>query len=442
MNADQIHDRDAEAAVLGAILLGPDGLGEGLDLLEEEMFTTPKHRAVFAACRELYEAQEPIDSVSVAGALQRTDRLDAAGGPGAVAMLIRHAMSSANWLYHVRRVIDRDVARSVSANAAAVLRFDYTDPGPELAEQARFVFETVDTHAPHQPLPAVIPERWRKRVEERKRGRVGMQIGMRPLDRALGYIRYGECIVVAGRPGSGKTSLCNTISAALGARGVPVGVLTLEQTLADWEDRTIAQISEVPLELIQARDDLCGTKISEAQDHAADKAAEAINRWPIRVLYLSQPTPVQCRAALAALVRDGARFLLLDHLRQIDYQVGPKEKSHEKIGQAIDDFRQRTAQRYGVPLMLFQQMNREIEGKRRRPNLGDLRDSGKIEEVADRVLFVHDDGEADERELIVAKARGKTPPPVVIGFDKHTTRFFDHNDGTSAVERGTASLDF
>lgn len=442
IRSTEIHDRDAELQVLSAAMLQPDGLDEGLELLEEPMFTTAKHRALLAAYQHLRDNGEQVNPVAVTAALRRLERLKDVGGPGPVTMLLKESVTTAFWHQHIRRVRDREIARSVAANAEAVLRYDFGQDGPELAEQARFAFETIDSHEVLQPEPAVQIERWRRRQEERRQGIVGMKIGLRPLDKAFGYIRYGDCIVIAGRPGSGKTSLCNTIASALASRGVPVGVLTLEQTLNDWEDRTIAQNARISLELIQSRDDLCGRKISTAEDELADATAQKIADWPLRTIYLSQPSPVKCRAALAALRRDGARVLMLDHLREIDYQVPVRGKKEEYVGRAVHDFRQRTAQRYKVPLLLFHQMNREIEGKRRMPNLGDLRDSGRIEEHADRVLFVHDEGNKGERVLVMAKARGKNPPPVNIGFDTESTAFFDNMDGTGVTESGTASLEF
>lgn len=426
------HSLECERAVLGALLLDAAAWHEVAGAVSRDDFYRVAHAEIYQAMARLVAAQQPIDLTTVAR--QLGDRLEAVGGRAYLAGLIdgvprvKHAERYAAL---VRRDALRRLIRRHAAGVARAALAEDADPATIAAEAARQFWALSAEAGAAGTVTAREAEQ--QYVASLESDGAPVRTGFTDLDMLIGGLRPGDLTVVAARPGTGKSSWALGVADYLAQNGEATALLfTLEMSARRLAARRLAWRSGVRaavLERGRATDEEIARVASALQADAGDRlllcetarTLADVATWCERV---------QQRTALGVVV--------VDYLQLV--QPGDKRKSREEEVAMVARGLKDTAKRLAVPLVAVAQLSRAPEGRRdKRPRLGDLRESGAIEQDADQVLFLFREElyqPTPERrgiaELIVAKNRDGPVGVVQLQFDADFARFrnleHDHED--------------
>lgn len=422
---------DAERAVLCALLLD----GECFDLVDEQGlqagdFYRPQHRTIFATIEMLHAAGEKIDTLVVVDALLAQGKLDYVGGAAAIAQLEALLHTTAHAGAYAKLIRQKAILRKLIVAAVDVVESAYAqNKAPaeviQAAERAILAASRTAVSAEVVDLDATLERVTRDGIEGKKpQGMVST--GLRDLDPVLrGGFRRGQFVLLAARPGMGKTSLCVGLLRHQAAHVGPVGMISLEMTADELAETMLCQESKLAPEAWESR--FHAPRLLEAR--------QRLHNAPIKIIDRAGLTIAEVCSAIRRLHSQfGIVAVYVDHLGKIrpsDRYQGKRADEVREISQALDA----VADQLRIPVIALSQLNREIEHRHvKRPNLSDLRDSGALEEDADTVIFVHrpgyyapNDPDVDQRlaELIVAKNRGGRVTDVNAIFDGPTRRFMN-----------------
>lgn len=398
MSALPPHSSEAEAGVLGCILVAGESASDTWGLANDklggvEAFYTPVHRIVWEALAKLVTTQKPVDIISVSQVLRDSGELDKIGGLMFLTGLQDGVPSAANIGYYLETVRDKWARRRVLATltqAAQAVR-EEQDPVDAVADKAAAQLCGIGESRSQweiapiaQALPALINE-----MEDHKRGRkkmTGLPTGLNYLDNILCGLKPEQYIVLAGRPGGGKTALAMQVAEHLAFDcGIRVGVFSMEMSRHSLARRMLFSRARVDL-----RKWLNGFLEDEARDIPRLLAAtKAMKDAPIIIDEQPGLTAEQFSMRARKMVRDGAQLLILDYVQLMsgggDRRFKDRNAELSHVSQVILGLKKELK----VPIMVLCQMNRSIETseKRRRPMLSDIKDCGQIEQDADVVLF-------------------------------------------------------
>ena len=421
------HSVEAEQSVLGAVLRSAEAADLVFDGLEAADFYAPQHRMVFTAMRGLYDDHQPIDTMTVSDRMRRAGELEKAGGVGQVARLWDLVPSAANVGYYLDVVAEHSVRRRLAAAAGRVTELaGDLDAEIEVAldEAERAVLAVADRNtgkglaAIGSHLTAVLEQ-----IEslEGADGVTGLTTGLIDLDRKLGGLQPATLTVVAGRPGMGKSALSANIAAHAARNHGPVAYFSLEMS-----DSEIA----VRLLSAEARVDSSNLRTSLGGDawQRIVTAAARLYQLPLHTDSTAR-TVTDMRAKCRRLRRQGGLALVV-----VDYMQLMSGRNRENRQQEIADISlnlKGLARELDVPVIAVSQLNRAVEHRGdKRPQLGDLRESGAIEQDADTVLMIYRDDhynpasdQAGTAEILVVKQRAGPTGTVRVTFTGKYTRF-------------------
>lgn len=405
-------DVNAEAALLGCILMDNALLGVVSGLVKTEDFYLDGHRVLFEQMKELAARQCVIDAVTVGGALRDRGKLEAIGGATVLQGLCDLALPS-NVEAYAELVRTKAQARRVIYAALEVAAKGFAIGGREpnqFIDEARVSMiaacegRDLGTHA--ELLNEIMLQIWKDTVESSEpTGLVKTGIGQ--LDKLSGGLWPGLLTVLAARPGMGKSSLAQNIATNIAASGKRVLFLSLEDTPYFIGVRQIARFANLDNTTISTR-----SVPKEAYTQML-KGMNAAANCPLWVLSGSGLSSAEIRSlVLRHRDKHGLDMLVLDHLAEVREDAENETQAVSKAARAARDL----AMELYIPALYAHQLNRKLEDRQdKRPNLSDLKQSGKIEEVARAVWFLYRDGyysKEDERrdaQLIIAKANhGRT----------------------------------
>jgi replicative DNA helicase len=379
------HDVDTERALLGAILANPYALEEVGTITAADFFLD-RHKWIWDA---ILEHGEAADTITVANSLERGGHLDEAGGTAYLARLIYETPTSQNADVYAALVRREAVRRRLLAAATdlATEALAADDPEAAAAKHARALeaLSVGDMRGQVVGL-GVAAREWYDRMEERiLRGVLpGVTTGYPVLDRKTNGLRRGELMILAARPSVGKTSLAAQMSVRQARAGLRVGVLSLEEKRATWNEAAAA--AELGLDTMHATADDLARMWSKCEEY---------NALPLEI-YDEGYTSL---AALERVVRGMARslggldVLYLDHLAYVDHGAGSPKDRHLPYLIGLSTKRlAKIAKAYGCAVVCLCQLNRDSARGGDEPALTDLRDSGEIEQDARTVWFIHRPG--------------------------------------------------
>lgn len=379
---------DSEMAVLGSMLQFQESVDIALGMLSAEMFSKSQHRVVFQAITDLVGKGTVVDIITVQQMLTESNQLEAAGGIYYLTELIDKSFSSANIEAHCSEVLKRAQLRKIIGIAGKLQTSCYeagADPDELGGEAARQILELVaygenDFEHVREGLQGVIDTLESARENRGKISGVGS--GFSELDHITTGFHGGDLIILAARPGQGKTSMALTIARNAAQKKVPVGMVSLEMRQHKLVMRLLA---------MEAKIDSTRAKLGELELEEwanISRAAQRIAEFPI---YLDcsagqNITKMTSRIRRAAL-KYGLKLVIVDYLQLIametkyfnrNIEIGIVTRSLKNLAVELD-----------IPVMALSQLSRDIEkGKFRLPILADLRESGNIENDADVVMFI------------------------------------------------------
>lgn len=430
------HELDAERALLGAILLGEQWSEPVLPvvaaIVRDADFYHPAHAVIFAsivAVSGRAGSGEQLDAVSVCAELRTRGRLNAVGGMAYVNDLFNAVTGPSSAEHHARIVADCAQRRRVIAAARETIERAARGGQSWTGDVSRTIATALESRADSVPLLTLreragyVAERMTTRRGAGPRER-GLPTGLAALDKLTpGGLLPGQLIVLAGRPGLGKTSLFLQLALAAAASGKGCALLfSLEMETDELVERALC--ARALVDSARAADGV----LSEGDVAAILEAVPQLERLPVLFDPRSRLRMTDVRArVLSVLARESIAFVGIDYLQLLE-EDGDAESREEAIARATRECKL-LAKEAGVPFVLLSQFNRANEKDKRPPRISDLRGSGAIEQDADKVWMIHseaDDSDAEpEVEIIVGKQRKGPKGPARVRFVRALTVFRD-----------------
>jgi replicative DNA helicase len=448
-----MYSAEAEKAVLGCMLAQPrEVIDVATDQLCTEDFFVPAHREIFAAIREMYNKAQPIDVMTVHQFLVDRKLAEAVGSPGILAELLVGFATHLNVGSYIQIVKDKGLLRSLQQACSTIVQdiADMPDSVPEVldrAEGAIFKVATMGISQTSVPAHEEIDKAIRliEDFQSRKGRLPGLQTGFHKLNEYTGGWKPGEMIVLAARPGQGKTALGLTFAQhALRERydetadawkkpGHVVGMFSLEMTNEQLMLRMLAAHAGERLQNIRQ-----GT----LDDHSLQKLrliAQDMKEWPLFLDDSSFLSITQLRSKARRMkARSGIELLVIDYLQLLRSESSQSKDNRQNEVAEISRGIKALAKELAIPIIILAQLNRRSEEAKAEPALHNLRESGAIEQDADVVLLLHrTDAEKDQDgnevhqgdvipyKLIIAKQRNGPTDKLDILFHAPYTRFDD-----------------
>ena len=426
------HSEEAEKSVLGAILLDSDAIVKVAEFLRPEHFYNPSHQSIFAAELSLYENRSPIDVVTVSDKLKKLKSLTEVGGPDYLAKLVSGVPTAANIVSYAKLVRDsftkRELVRLSGEMSTSAL--DESREVVEILDEAEQKIFSLSQQQMRQGFISVkdaLAESF-DRLDEIQRagsGLRGVATGYQELDAALAGLQKSNLVVLAARPGIGKTTLAlNIAQFAAVVNKIPVGYFALEMSQEEMVDRML---------VAQADIDAWKFKIGKFKDEDFNRLSEAFGILADAPFYIDD-TP-----ALSIMeMRTKARRLKSEHqveLLIVDYLQLARSRNLENRVQEVSEISQglkNLARELKVPVLALSQLSRAVEHReRKRPQLADLRESGAIEQDADVVMFLYREDDENQENLVLDIQKHRNGPlrRINLFFRGDRIRFY-------GVERG------
>jgi replicative DNA helicase len=424
---------EAEESLLGAMLLSKDAIASAVETVSPEDFYKPAHGHLFEAIQTLYGQGEPVDPVTVAEELRRANLLDALGGKQAILRIQAGTPAAANAAHYARIVEEHALLRRLIGVAGEIAEMGYEMPEDvtnTLDRAETLVFEVANRRL-SSSLKGIYPalQESLEQLEalfERDGAMTGVPSGYIDLDEVLLGFQPSNLIVVAARPGQGKTSFALGAAAhvALETRK-PVVFFSMEMGYLELTQRMLAAEAGVNSRLLRTGriPESDWTKIS----HAVGRLAEA----PFYIDDNAHLTVMEMRAKCRRLkaMHGDLGLVVVDYLQLMST---PRRSENRQVEVSeLSRGLKILARDLETPVMALSQLNRSLEYRTdKRPMLADLRESGSIEQDADVVAFIYRDDsynpESTEKgtaEIIVAKHRNGPTAKVRLAFLEHLTKF-------------------
>lgn len=438
---------DLEEAVLGALMIEKEALLQVEDILMPESFYKPQHQEIYKAILHLSSDSEPIDMLTVTQQLRKQGQLEIAGGASYLMKLTSFVNSAANIEAHARIIAQLAIKRELISISDNVQKEAYEDTSDafdllDAAEQQLFELSEGNIAKNSMDIRSAMQEALSD-LENKKdiqNGLTGIPTGFSALDRITAGWQKSDLIIIAARPGMGKTafSLSMIRNAAIDF-GHPVAIFSLEMSVLQLTNR-----------LISAEAELASDKIKRGMlaNHEWQQLYTRVARLTESKIFIDD-TPAISIMELRAKVRrlkaqHDIQLLIIDYLQLMSgstsnkMTVGNREQEIALISRSLKNL----AKEVNIPIIALSQLSRAVEtrGGDKRPQLSDLRESGSIEQDADMVLFLYrpeyygitQDAEGNPTtgigELMIAKHRNGSLGDVKLRFEGKFTKFLNLED--------------
>lgn len=413
---------EAEASVLGALLIEPAAWDRVGDLLEAKHFFEPAHGLIFTTISGLVLASKPVDSVTVFVELEKLGKDAEVGGLAYLTSLSQKLPSASSIRRYAEIVAEKALLRGL-IEASQKVREIALEPGhqsvAERLDQAQQALQQVQMHG-GRAMPTNVSEsvvRLLDRVQDLADGNVpaGIPTGIPALDRMIGGgFKGGKQIILAARPSVGKSSLAQQFCISLADAGYPVAFLSQEMSKDELTDRAVSNLGRIPLDRIIS---------GQLQDDDWNRLTEAVEKLRQFPLYLDDQPALTLHdiAAKARMLKrqHGIRLIVLDYLQLC---AGADDDSRHHQIEALSRGIKKLARQLDVCFITLSQLNREVEKRSSgKPVLSDLKESGAIEEDADIVMLLSRNGEPNSGFQVIncdiPKNRQGRVGSVTLGFD-------------------------
>jgi len=426
------HNREAEEAVLGAVLVSPDSYFDLVHTLVSDDFFLHRNRWVWEAFTSLQEQRLPIDVLTVAEELESQDRLEQVGGPAYLAALIHNVPSTLHAAAYAQLVQETATRRRLLEAANAIARLAHaSDSSIEdvVGEAEKAVFAVSERRLTHQlaPIRQVLSEYY-DRIDYLARHRdemIGVPTGFIDLDRLLGGMQPSDLLIIAGRPGQGKSGFCLSVARnAAQLHRKHVALFSLEMSNEQLVQRLLAQETSIDSQRL---------RLGMVRDEEWPLFTQAVSVLSETQIYLDDTpalTPLQLHTKCRRLHMEiGLDLVIVDYLQLMTGD----ERSENRVQEVsyISRSLKTLARELRVPVLAAAQLSRAVEQRSdKKPLLSDLRESGSLEQDADVVLFIYrpDTYDSDTlkqniAEIVVAKHRNGPVGTVELVFRRSLAKF-------------------
>ncbi len=437
------HNIEAEEAVLGALLIDPDAILRVSTFLEPGDFFLQRHQWIYEAIRQLHERREPTDLVTLTDELERQGRLADIGGPTVLSDLIAATPTSIHVEYYGKIIERTAVLRRLIDGAGKIAQLAYEDMEDveEIIDRAEAIVFGVSEQRVNKDLKPIRKaiDTYFDRIEylSQHQGEiVGIPTNLKDLDKLLGGMQRSDLLILAGRPGMGKTSLALSIALQAARKwDKRIAIFSLEMSDEQLVQRLLSAetgIDSQRLRLGHIRDDEWPL-LMQATQLLANTSVFIDDTPAISVMELR----TKARRIEAEY---GLDLIIVDYLQLMRGNTRSENRQQEIsfISRSLKEL----ARELKVPVLALSQLSRAVESRHdKRPMLSDLRESGSIEQDADVVMFVYRDEIYNPdtefpniAEIIVAKHRSGPVGQFQVYFKKELTQFMDLETRTQPLD--------
>ena len=434
-----------EEVVLGALMLDKDALSMILDILRPQSFYVDAHRLIYQAMLDLFEKSNPIDLLTVMEALKKSGDLEAVGGPGYLAELTNRVASAANIEYHARIISQKHIQRELISVSTKIIHDAFEDTTDvfdllDSAEQGLFNITQQNMNRAYETM-ASLASQTLKQLEELKgqeAGLTGVPSGFPSLDRVTSGWQQSDLIIMAARPGMGKTALALALAKNAAVDfNKGVAIFSLEMSSLQLAQRIISIEGEISSKKMRSG------QLEDYEWQQLQSAIEHIGEAPIFIDDTPGINIFELRAKCRRLkMQHDIQMVIIDYLQlmtgSVDGGRGNREQEVSGISRALKGL----AKELSIPVIALAQLSRavEVRGGAKRPQLSDLRESGSIEQDADMVSFIYrpeyynimEDEEGNSlkgvTEIMIAKNRHGSLENVKLRFIPEFTKFTELED--------------
>jgi replicative DNA helicase len=439
------YDRQAEEAVLGSVLVNTEVYYDLAHFLSGDDFFLHRNRWIWESFTSLHEQRLPIDILTVSEELERQGRLEDVGGPAYLTTLINNVPSSLHAEAYGKIVEETATRRRLleAANQIARLAFQSGTPVEDVVNDAeKAVFGVSERRLTHQLLPiSQVLSEYYDRIDYLARHRdetIGVPTGFIDLDRLLGGMQPSDLLIIAGRPGQGKSGFC--ISVAKNASQLHkkhVALFSLEMSNDQLVQRLVAQETGIDSQRL---------RLANLHDDEWPMFTQAVSVLGDTHIYLDDTpaiTPLQLHTKCRRLHMEvGLDLIIVDYLQLMtgDVRIENRVQEVSYISRNLKSL----ARELKVPVLAAAQLSRAVESRRPpRPILSDLRESGSLEQDSDVVMFIYRPDQYEEdtlkqniAEIIVSKHRNGPVGSVELVFRQALAKF--ENAATRPVDLAIA----
>jgi replicative DNA helicase len=431
------HNIEAEAAVLGACLLGEKAVFETISRLGAEDFYDPKYKRIFESILNLTEKNMPVDMVSLSDELKNEKALESIGGLEVISNLTSFLPSTENTYSYIRIIKEKSCLKKLIEKSRENIEEAFDKKNMDIkevidhAESRIFEISQDNNRRSYTKIGEVTKEvnAEAKRMFDEGITTLGIKTGYADLDKLISGLQKQDMIVIAARPSMGKTAfaICLTLNIAKTNPNAVIAFFSHEMSNKQIGQRILSNLSFVPLKNIQDAS-------YYGKENERDKIFGAYNELSKTNLFLddsSGVTTMDIRGKARRIKKENKRLdlIVIDYLQLLS--LGKKIENRQQETSEISRNIKSLAKELNCPVVILSQLSRKNEERRdRRPILSDLRDSGAIEQDADQVLFLHREGRYNKdaedpnlAELIIEKNRNGATGVVHLTWKGEFTRF-------------------
>ena len=437
---------DLEQVVIGAMMIDKKGVDEIIDILTPEVFYKEAHQHIYDAIRTLFENGEPIDLLTVSEQLRQMSKLEQAGGDYYLIQLTQKVSSSAHIEYHARIILQKFIQRSLIKISNEIIEeaYDETTDVFDLLDHAESkLYEVTQGNIKRSSETAQsLVIQAKKKIEEisNKEGLSGIPSGFDRLDKLTSGWQPSDLIIVAARPGMGKTALTLSMARNIAVgHGIPVAFFSLEMASVQLITRLISSETGLSSEKLRTG------KLDKHEWEQLNVKVKSLEKAPLFIDDTPSLSIFDLRAKARRLAsQHGIKMIVIDYLQLMTAGGSQKNGNREQEISMISRNLKALAKELNVPVIALSQLSRAVEtrGGSKRPLLSDLRESGAIEQDADIVSFIYrpeyykiDEWDDEERsptdgqaEFIIAKHRNGGLENIRLKFIGHLGKFDNLDD--------------
>jgi len=426
------HSNDAEVAVLGSMLSSKEAVSKSIQWLKPDYFYKDAHGIIFSTMSDLFEKGESIDTLSVIELLKQNKTLESVGGTYFITGLVDSVPTAAHVEQYSKIVMEKALLRNLINLSHKIAKEAYDDSQEvgvilDNVEQSIFSITQNRLKGGFKQINPIIIEAMERLEKTRIQGDnvIGIPSGLIDLDEITSGFQEGNLIIIAGRPGMGKTSLALSVvrNAAVDAN-VGVGMFSLEMSNPELAMRLLCAEARVDSHFVRT-----GKLPPKLWKNLGISAGE-LEKAPIYLDDTPALTVLELRAKARRLKAENPiGLIIVDYLQLMQ---GPKgiESRQQEIS-VISRSLKALAKELTIPIIALSQLSRAVEQRSdHRPQLSDLRESGAIEQDADVVIFLyrpyvysHEEEDDGKAEIIVSKQRNGPTGKIEASFINKYARF-------------------
>lgn len=449
---------DLEEAVLGAIMLEKDALTAVIDIIKAEVFYKESHQMIFAAISRLFGKSEPVDILTVTNELKNSGELDIVGGPYFITQLTNRIASAANVEYHARIISQKYIQRELIRISSEIIKDAFEDTSDvfdllDRAEQNLFAVSESNLRRNYDDMQSLVTEAI-KEIEAGKdnEGHLrGIPSGFTDLDRVTNGWQKSDLIILASRPGMGKTAFALSMARNCAIDfGKAVAIFSLEMSSIQLVTRLISSETQLSADKLKKGNlESYEWEQLHAKINALTDAKLLIDDTPALTVFELR---AKCRRLKA---QHDIDMVIIDYL-QLMSGSGENKGNREQEISTISRSLKALAKELEIPIIALSQLSRAVEtrGGSKKPILSDLRESGAIEQDADMVMFIYrpeyykidqdEDGNstAGIAEICIAKHRNGALKDIPLRFIDKFAKFVDLDNSDYAYTDMAPSDDF